>query len=95
MKKMMLAALALSILAGCSVFAPPVAAPYHSFVEVSQPYLDQYGAPEEVNKYTSDDYSTIDWWWWTQGIEVTFSNTSYDNVSGWKVDSEYTFVPIP
>ena len=50
---------------------------FYTFEEVSQPYLDTYGEPEEVSKYTSASYSTVDWWW-TKGFEVTFLDSAYD-----------------
>ncbi len=62
-----------------------------TFEEVSQPYLDKYGFPEDIYKYDSDCYHTIDWWWWSQGFSVTFIKSCYDDVSGWAVDSEYSF----
>ena len=65
-----------------------------TFDEVSQPYLDQYGQPEDVYKYDSDDYHTVDWWWWSQGFMVGFANTPYDSIDGWAVDNTYTFPPI-
>ena len=66
-----------------------------SFEEVSEPYRETYGDPEEVQRFTSgDDYETIDWWWWSQGFEVTFSNTPYDGVYGWCVSSTFSFAPI-
>ena len=45
---------------------PPYEPPYDppawiTFEEVSQPYLDLYGQPEETSEYTSDDYHSIDW----------------------------------
>jgi transglutaminase/protease-like cytokinesis protein 3 len=67
---------------------------FYTFEEVSQPYLDTYGEPEEVMKYTSADYSTVNWWWWTKGFEVTFLDSAYDDVNGWTVDSTYEFDPI-
>ncbi len=93
MKRLMLGALVLILLASCSaLFQPDV---YITFADVSQPYLDRRGPPEEVSTYTSADYKTVDWWWWTQGFEVTFLDTIWDDVNGWTVDSEYTFEPIP
>ena len=65
-----------------------------TFEEVSQPYLDTYGPPEDVYDYYSVDYHSISWWWWSQGFEVTFLLTSYDDICGWTVDSEYSFPPI-
>ena len=65
-----------------------------TFDEVSQPYLDQYGQPEDVYKYDSGDYHTVDWWWWSQGFMVGFANTPYDGIDGWAVDNTYTFPPI-
>ncbi len=65
-----------------------------SFETVSQPYLDKYGQPEDVYEYDSSCYHTIDWWWWSQGFEVTFIDTCYDDIDGWAVDSEYSFPPI-
>ena len=62
-----------------------------SFETVSQPYLDKYGYPEDIYKYDSDCYHTINWWWWSKGFSVTFIDSCYDDVSGWGVDSEYSF----
>ena len=62
-----------------------------TFEEVSQPYLDKYGLPEDIYKYDSDCYHTVDWWWWSKGFSVTFIDSCYDDVSGWGVDSEYSF----
>ena len=68
--------------------------PYITFGEVSQSYLNQYGEPEEVNEYKSDDYHSIDWWWWSKGFMVSFLNTTYDDVNGWTVDHTYSFDPF-
>jgi len=67
-----------------------------TFASVSQSYRNTYGEPEEINTYDSfeDDYHTIDWWYWTQGFEVSFIDSPYDDTYGWRVDSEYTFEPI-
>jgi hypothetical protein len=92
-----IAVLLLAVLLSSCVFDPPAPSPpshYYTFAEVSQPYLDQYGPAEEENKYTSADYSTVDWWWWSKGFEVTFLNTTYDDVNGWTVNSTYEFDPI-
>lgn len=51
----------------------------------------QYGAPEEVNTFDEDDYHSVDWWYWTQGVEYTFTWGKY--VEGCDV-SRYTFTPI-
>jgi len=67
---------------------------FYTFEQISQPYIDKYGEPEEVNEYFSIDYWSIDWWWWSKGIEVTFLDTEYDDTFGWIVDSIYTFTPI-
>ena len=69
-------------------------AEFITFESVSQPYLDQYGEPEEVDKYNSEDYHTVDWWYWTQGFEVSFIDSPYDDTYGWRVDSTYEFEPI-
>lgn len=49
------------------------------------------GSPEEVNTYTSGGYQSHDWWYWSQGYEVTFTWGTY--VTGCEV-SVYTFDPI-
>lgn len=73
----------------------------YTFANVSQPYLNEYGTPEEVGEFISgnyhliDWYHTIDWWWWCPiGFVVRFINSSYDDVSGWAVDSTNNFAPI-
>ncbi|MBA7524297.1 hypothetical protein ES705_16434 [subsurface metagenome] len=62
--------------------------------EVQQPYLDKYGDPEEVNEYISDDYHSIDWWWYSKGFMVNFLWSMYSDVHGWEVDHTWLFDPI-
>ena len=50
-----------------------------------------YGAPQEVKTYDSDDYHSHSWWWWSRGLSKTFT---------WSADfdcrvSDYRFSPIP
>lgn len=66
---------------------------WHTFDQISQPYLDQYGSPEDVYEYKSSDYHSIDWWWWGRGFSVTFVGSQ--SLSGnWWVDSTFKFPPI-
>lgn len=65
-----------------------------TFEEISQPYLDQYGPAEDVDEYKSDDYHSIDWWWWSKGFMVCFLWTTYDDICGWTVDHTYSFTPF-
>jgi len=67
-----------------------------TFEEVSQPYLDQYGPPEDVYIYKSSGgryWCSIDWWWYSKGFQVTFLWIVYDEELGWRVASTYTFPP--
>ncbi len=47
------------------------------------------GAPEEVTSYSSGNYSTETWWYWSKGISYTFT---------WGTDgcktSSYSFSPM-
>ena len=88
-------------LAGCSFDVPeyvpeyvPDPIPAITFEQASQPYLDLYGYPEEINRYDSGSYHMVDWWYWSIGFEVSFIDSPYDDTNGWKVDSTYTFAPI-
>lgn len=51
---------------------------------------DKYGSPEEISKYESEGYHSVDWWYWSKGIEFTFKWGT--NVDGCEV-SKYTFEP--
>jgi len=51
----------------------------------------KYGSPEEVSTYDSEGYHNEDWWYWSKGIEYSF--TWGTNVDGCEV-SKYTFDPI-
>lgn len=46
------------------------------------------GEPEEVNNYSSSGYTSTSWWYWTRGVEYTFTYTNSCDVS------TYTFTPI-
>lgn len=52
----------------------------------------QHGPPEEVNTYDSSDYHSVDWWYWSKGINYTFTWGSLIE-EGCDV-SRYTFDPI-
>ena len=92
MKTMKLLGLIIIVLfLSCELSAP---IPAVSFAEVSDPYRRSYGSPEDVTIFTSGDYQTIDWWWWSQGFCVGFINSPYDNTNGWRVDNTYAFAPI-
>ena len=86
--------LSVLLLAGCYEAAEYVPQDVTTLEEVSQPYLDANGPPEEVTTYTSGAYQAVDWWWWTKGLEVSFINSPYDDYAGWRVDSIYRFTPI-
>lgn len=90
--KRILLGIAILLLISCSAIPTDT---YITFTEVSQPYLDHYGQPEEVATYTSSDYATIEWWWLTKGLGVKFVNTTGDLVYGWAVESTSGFEPIP
>jgi len=53
----------------------------------------EYGEPEEVETYTSSDYNSVTWWYWSKGISFTFKWGSLIE-KGCEV-STYTFPPIP
>ncbi len=65
-----------------------------SLEQVSGPYLDRYGQPEDVYRYDSGDYHSVDWWWWSKGFRVAFIDSPYDEIPGWSVDSTWSFPPI-
>ena len=54
-------------------------------------YRNDWGTPEEVNKYDSDGYHNWDYWYWSDGRQVSF--TWGTDVQGCEV-STYTFSPI-
>ena len=56
-----------------------------TFEEVSQPYFDQYGLPEDIHHHKFPGYHIVDCWWWSQDFNVTFLWTTYDDVCGWTV----------
>lgn len=33
----------------------------------------EYGEPEDVYTYSSEDYWSESWWYWSQGIQFTFT----------------------
>lgn len=53
---------------------------------------DQYGNPEEKNTYSSSDYKSETWWYWSKGRSYTFEWGS--SVEGDCEVSTYTFDPI-
>lgn len=62
-----------------------------------------YGEPEDVYTYTSEDYWSEEWWYWSQGIEFDFTKRLRGETSGCTkiiytdimVESTFEFTPIP
>ena len=90
MKKLLL--LLVLLIPGCELIE--TTDPYKSFDEISQPYISQYGMPEETYEYYSGDYDGVVYYWWAQGVSVDFGNTIWDNINGWYVESINYFTPI-
>ena|SRR3989304_6474837 len=59
---------------------------------------EQYGTPEEIQKYDAEDYHTETWWYWCKGISFTFKQEPRGIFCGggndWKKESTYQFSPI-
>jgi len=53
----------------------------------------KHGQPEEINSYSSEGYYSQDWWYWSKGINYTFTWGSLVK-EGCEI-STYTFTPIP
>lgn len=51
---------------------------------------NQYGKPEEVNHYVAGDYDSTDWWYWSKGVEFTFTRSGSKPCE----KSTYTFTPV-
>lgn len=50
----------------------------------------KYGAPEEINTYSSSGYSSETWWYWKKGVSFTFMTTPQKACE----ESKYTFSPV-
>ena len=60
-------------------------------------YMTIYGEPEEIHRYDDADYHCHTWWYWSQGLSVTFEwfddfYIDFQNSECCKV-STYTFEP--
>ena len=86
--------LAILLLTGCPWNSDTFSLGSTTFAEVSQPYRNKYGRPEDIYEFTSSGYLAVDWWWWSKGFSVTFVDTIYDNHRGWQVENEYSFPPV-
>jgi len=51
----------------------------------------KYGEPEEVNTYTSKNYKSEDWWYWSKGVKFGFV---WGGSECECAKSKYTFDPI-
>jgi hypothetical protein len=67
---------------------------YISFEEISMPYFLDRGAPEYVATAEFFTRTEVDWWYWSQGFEVSFVDDSTDDVNGWKELSSQKFPPV-
>lgn len=89
MKKISLVIILSFILFNC-VTAHHSASPFvnYTFEDVSDPFLEKYGKPTDVQSYSAHKYRSITWTWKNK-LSVKFVDTLYDAYYGWTVDSIY------
>jgi len=65
--------------------------PTKSIQDVYNEMVTKYGKAEEINTYSSGDYSSWSCWYWSRGFEYDISKERGEDayVSSW-----YTFTPI-
>ena len=81
-----------SVLLGCDLDLAD-----STFDIVSQSYVEEYGRPEDMYEYQSISTYLVEWWWWTKGFQLTFSNWNSNATkqsNGWQVESTFTFSPF-
>lgn len=99
MKKVCLALILVAlVLAGISCDGK-TSLEYDERIETRQ----EYGEPEDTTTYSTDDYWTETWWYWSKGIAFTFEKSERtDSVLGCarhtkeyiNLKSTYLFEPI-
>jgi len=63
-----------------------------SFDQISAPYLEAYGEPEEVRSVTYSNRVQVYWWYWDQGFMVNFGwDLSLSYAEDWIVVREVDF----
>lgn len=74
-------------LTGCDIFAEEDPICEEKKAEV----FAMWGEPEETSIYDSGDYASEDWWYWSRGVEFTFTWGNYTTGCDFSV---YEFSPI-
>lgn len=88
MKKTLFTALVMAVIAaaGCSLIDHPT-----TFEEITKPYVEQYGEPEQVFCQSSGSSVVVTWRWPSLGFMVRFGwDMSESFEEDWVVIGEYS-----
>ena len=64
-----------------------------TFADVSETYEKQYGKPDDITTFSTENFRSITWSWTFSGRTrmVTFCDSRYDDYYGWKVESTSSY----
>jgi hypothetical protein len=65
-----------------------------TFSEVSQPYRDQFGNPDQTLNIPLDDELYIQWYWYKVDVVAEFVAPEDNTESGWELSFALSLAPL-
>jgi hypothetical protein len=65
-----------------------------TFEEISRPYLDQFGDPDQTFDFELDKEKFIQWYWYRIDVVVEFVCPSRSLKTGWEVSFAFSLDPL-
>jgi len=65
-----------------------------TFAEISQPYLKQFGKPDNIFEINLEGKNYTQWYWYGQDVIVEFVCPEDDEEDGWEISFALSLDPL-
>jgi hypothetical protein len=65
-----------------------------TFEELTQPYIDQFGEPDQTFEFDLDKEKYVQWYWYKIDVVVEFVCLMKNMKNGWEVSFAFSMDPL-
>ena len=65
-----------------------------TFDEVTNPYLEKFGFPDQAHEFELETENYIQWYWYKHDVVVEFVCPREDTENGWEISYAFSLDPL-
>jgi len=65
-----------------------------TFDEISNPYLEQFGFPDQTFDLKMENHVYVQWYWYKEDVVVEFVSPENDSENGWDISFAISLDPL-